>query len=194
MDDPNHIYSCFDDPGPRILTHPFLACYPIQLRLPAYCRIVRPRDLGHPTCLGTDDDRFGRHRGFIQVDISDKSTHDIFYSLGAPLRQWKFDVSIGPRSGLEHVRQYQMQRSAGNEKVHVLQWDLKEAPSKLDGRIIVPRVYEGWTDGYSQSSGCYNDAIWLSKVRGIMALSKPGHCGLTRGCRIRKCGLLEEDC
>ncbi|KAF2189399.1 hypothetical protein K469DRAFT_64389 [Zopfia rhizophila CBS 207.26] len=184
VDDLNHIFTCFftiwDRASGQIL----------------FAHAVRSNSEYRPRAVSYDPELPGvlhvlmqsngegvnsnSERGFIRIDVSDSNTLDALVALSSPGALFNYDISVGPRNGFVHVREWRRQRKGGNEMVRIMKWDLTETPPKLRETITVPRVREGWIDGYSQSNGHYGNPVWLCKdselclVGGRLFANSPG--------------------
>jgi hypothetical protein len=105
--------------------------------------------------------------GFVEYLLTDDWSSSKNY--GESWRDWKADVGVSPQGGFVHQKSwarhdYNVRDEDIEPFVDFFLWDLETAPPLFRGRAKIPRCFEGWTDGYSQTNGYWDNGLIASKV------------------------------
>jgi len=117
-----------------------------------------------------NDSSSSHGRGFIEYSLTDDWASSKNY--GESWRDWKADVGVSPMGGFVHQKSWarhdwNVRREDVEPFFNIFLWDLGTVPPSLRGRTKIPRCFEGWTDGYSQSNG-YWDNGWVASKVGVL--------------------------
>jgi hypothetical protein len=130
----------------------------------------RPETL-HMLIRASNHSMTGGTRGFIQIDLSDKSTFDCFHESNKTRAFSRYDICVNHRGGWVFRKVFYDLRTASDarEFIDVISWNLDKSPPEVDCRFTLPLRSEGWKDGYAQSNGIYDDWCMFSKACWIIS-------------------------
>jgi hypothetical protein len=107
--------------------------------------------------------------GFIEYSLAEDWATSKKY--GESWRDWKVDVGVSPQGGLVHQKSwtrhdYDVRHGDIEPFVDFFLWDLRTSPPTFRGRTKIPRCFDGWTGGYSQTNG-YGDYCLIAPKVGL---------------------------
>jgi hypothetical protein len=104
-------------------------------------------------------------KGFIEYSLRDDWSASKNY--GTSWRDWKADIGVSPLGGFVHQKSWARHGYGVGDVEPLIDfflWDLGTAPPLFRGRGKIQRSFKGWTDGYSQTNGFWDNGLIASKV------------------------------